>query len=164
MNEYYENICNIRQPFFHKTTLKWDMRRLNGSIYLIRGNHDKIKDINKFRYLLADVFEYKEIKYRYNEKEYHIIKIFYNNEVIIYQYSNHLSSIEEVFIKNISNESIDIINLEEFYKNVQEIEIFYDKNFLKDNLNIILENFNSVNKTNIVVEDIEKNYDEIRNI
>jgi hypothetical protein len=99
-----------------------------------------------------------------SKKEYHIIKIFYNNEVIIYQYSNHLSSIEEVFIKNISNESIDIINLEEFYKNVQEIEIFYDKNFLKDNLNIILENFNSVNKTNIVVEDIEKNYDEIRNI
>ena len=53
------------------------LERLNGSIYLIRGNHDKMRDINKFRDLLADVFEYKEIKYRYNEKEYHIIMMHY---------------------------------------------------------------------------------------
>ncbi len=130
---------------------------------IIKAKLVRIKKKTKYLYTIDDIKNKNKINY-ISKKEYNIIKIFSNNELNIYQYSNHLSSIEEVFIKNISNESIDIINLEEFYKNVQEIEIFYDKNFLKDNLNIILENFNSVNKTNILIEDIEKNYDEIRNI
>jgi len=53
------------------------IERLNGNIILIKGNHDKNKDIKKYRDLLISVENYIEIKYEYNNKYYHIIMSHY---------------------------------------------------------------------------------------
>ena len=49
------------------------LEQLNGRIILIKGNHDKQKDINKYKDLLEEIDNYKEIIYRYENKDYHII-------------------------------------------------------------------------------------------
>ena len=53
------------------------IKRLNGRIILIKGNHDKQKDINKYIDLLEEVVDYKEINYEYGDFHYHIIMSHY---------------------------------------------------------------------------------------
>lgn len=53
------------------------IERLNGRIILIKGNHDKQKDINKYIDLLEDVLDYKEINYEYKDYHYHIVMSHY---------------------------------------------------------------------------------------
>ena len=52
-------------------------QRLNGRIILIKGNHDKQKDINKYSDLLEGVYDYKEINYEYKDFHYHIVMSHY---------------------------------------------------------------------------------------
>lgn len=53
------------------------LSRLNGIIYLVKGNHDKWRDIKKFSDRFADIFDYKEIKHDFLGKQYHIIMMHY---------------------------------------------------------------------------------------
>lgn len=63
--------------FANPMTTKELLSRLNGSIILIKGNHDKWKDIKKFDDRFTEIVDYKEIQYKYNEKSYHICMMHY---------------------------------------------------------------------------------------
>lgn len=45
---------------------------LRGNKHLILGNHDRCKD-QRYRQLFTEVVDYKEIKDRVNNKEYHLV-------------------------------------------------------------------------------------------
>jgi len=53
------------------------LEKLNGKIILIKGNHDKWKDLKKLADLFVEIVDYKEIKYHYEEKVWHIIMMHY---------------------------------------------------------------------------------------
>ncbi len=45
---------------------------LKGHKFLIRGNHDKISNVN-YRALYDDIFDYKEVKERYNDEKVRLV-------------------------------------------------------------------------------------------
>lgn len=53
--------------------------RLNGKIYFIKGNHDKLKDLNKHDIIKRFEWlkDYYEIKYPFDGKDYHIVMMHY---------------------------------------------------------------------------------------
>jgi calcineurin-like phosphoesterase family protein len=57
--------------------LRTVLSRLNGKHFLIPGNHDKRKDINKIADLFVGIENYKEIYYVYNGIKYHICMMHY---------------------------------------------------------------------------------------
>lgn len=63
--------------FAKPSTTREFLERLNGNIFLIVGNHDKMKDIRKYSDLLVGVEYYKEIKHQYENKNYHIVMMHY---------------------------------------------------------------------------------------
>jgi calcineurin-like phosphoesterase family protein len=57
--------------------LRTVLSRLNGKHFLIPGNQDKRKDINKIADLFVGIENYKEIYYVYNGIKYHICMMHY---------------------------------------------------------------------------------------
>jgi len=53
------------------------VERLNGNIHLIIGNHEKWKVLKNIKDLFVGVDNYKEIKYSYDSKVYHICMMHY---------------------------------------------------------------------------------------
>jgi len=51
--------------------------RLNGRIHLINGNHENWKTLKKIKDLFIATEPYKEIKYQFQDKTYHIIMMHY---------------------------------------------------------------------------------------
>ena len=46
--------------------------KLKGNKHLIVGNHDRVKD-QRYKQLVAEVCDYKEVKYKINGKEYNVV-------------------------------------------------------------------------------------------
>lgn len=53
------------------------IKRLNGNIHLIIGNHDNYKLLKKIKDFFVNVDHYKEIRYLYEDKKYHICMMHY---------------------------------------------------------------------------------------
>ena len=63
--------------FASANKLRGILEQLNGNIFLITGNHDKWKEMQKLNDLFASVQNYKEIKYNYGRESYHICMMHY---------------------------------------------------------------------------------------
>jgi len=53
------------------------LERLNGNIHLIPGNHDHWKVLKKIADCFVSIDKYKEIRYLFDSKEYHICMMHY---------------------------------------------------------------------------------------
>jgi len=63
--------------FASATRTREVLERLNGKIFLIKGNHDKWKELKKLSDLFVDIKDYHEIKYQFENKNYHICMMHY---------------------------------------------------------------------------------------
>lgn len=51
--------------------------RLNGRIHMIRGNHDKEREIRRYEHLLVWIKDYHELNYFHEGKDYHFVLMHY---------------------------------------------------------------------------------------
>jgi len=63
--------------FASPNKIKEILSRLNGKIHLITGNHENWKTLKKIKDDFIETYSYKEIKYRFQDKTYHIVMMHY---------------------------------------------------------------------------------------
>jgi calcineurin-like phosphoesterase family protein len=67
---YYLGDCYVKNPQYAGKLFQ----QLNGKIYLIKGNHDKTRDINKyFNNRFEWIKDYAEMEYVFENTHYHLV-------------------------------------------------------------------------------------------